>query len=281
MTNWASKIWIILSLITFTLYADCQSFPKFIQKIKSYQNKVKVIRQENPKQFTIDSATFNLNAYFGLFGKLEIAPNRNLEYVYCYYGNYGVPTLYAKHDSVNIENYIEQKLDRFYKQIGTDKSEIDEEVNDFRRDELLCGFAIDSLNKACSNIIPADCKTGYLQYLYFYLFGENFALFWHSNYWKGNVIFSKNEMQRLFDIYMTNEEFTVTDDESKILKNLLKKRFKPKIKKTKGVYYITWYEHYLHRGIFKCTYQINRHPPYIITRIHDEEIVSPQYGIMY
>jgi hypothetical protein len=281
MSNWTSKILIILTLITFTLYSDCQSFPTFIQKIKSYQNQVKVIRQENPEGFTTDSATFNLATYFGLFDKLEVAPNRNLEYVFCYYSTYGIPSLYVKHDSVNIENHIEQKLDRFYKTFGTHKSEIKEEVNDFRRYELLCSFARDSMNKACNNIIPADSKTGYLQYLYFYLFGENFALFWHSNYWKGNVIFSKNEMQRLYDIYMTNEDYTVTDDEYKILKGLLKKRFKPKIKKTKDMYHYTWYEHYLHRGIFKSTYQINRHPPFIITRIHDEEIVSPQYGIMY
>lgn len=113
------------------------------------------------------------------------------------------------------------------------------------------------------------------------MFGENFALFWHSNINQGNVIFSKDEMKRLFDLYMSNDYYFVDVDEYKLLRELLETNFDAVIKQTNEHYTITWYEYFLHRGLFKRTYLITRHAPFTITKMEDEKIVAPQYGVIY
>ena len=191
-----------------------------------------------------------------MFDKLELKPNLKLYCTYCDFGTYGQPALYVRHDSLIIEDFIEQHLNNFYKSTRYDKSDIPKDVNDFRRDEILFGFAEDSVNKAKNNIIPNDSKFGYLQCLYFHLFGENFALKWHSNYTKGNVIFSRKEMERLYNFYNTSSDFTIEKDDLKKIKKLLTKRFEPVMKMTGKSCEITWYESFLHLGFYKRTYKI-------------------------
>lgn len=281
MTNLMSKIMTLLALVTFTHHANCQSFSSFVESINNYQNQVKLKIQHKPKHNIIDSTTFNLSYYFGMFDKLEIKSNYKLDYVYCDFGNYGQPVFYVKHNSVNLENHLEEHVKDDFIKTGWNKLVRNKEAIDFRRDQMLFYFAKDSINNARNNIIPDDSEEGCLQYLYFYVFGENFLLFWHSNYNNGDVISSKKEMQRLFDFYMTNEDYTFENDERKILEDLQEKSFEPIIEKTKDNYIISWYENYLHFGIYKSTYKIERQPPFKITKINDEKIVSPQYGVIY
>ncbi len=281
MINTIRKISIFILLLTFNYEASCQSYFAFIEKIKSYQDQVMLKAEQPPKHFSIDTTTFNLSTYFGLFDKLELKPNLKLYCTYCDFGTYGQPALYVRYDSLIIEDFIEQHLDNFYKSTGYDKSDIPKDVNDFRRDEILFGFAEDSVNKAKNNIIPDDSKFGYLQFLYFHLFGENFALKWHSNYTKGNVIFSGKEMERLYNFYNTSGDLTVEKGDLKKLKRLLTKRFGPVVKMTDKSCTISWYESFLHLGFYKRTYKIERQAPYKIEKTKDLKIASPKIGLVY
>jgi hypothetical protein len=280
-TNMTSKIFISILIVICNYSAYCQSNSTFIKRVKSYRDHVKLKRQNRSKDFLIDTSTFNLSTYFGMFDKLVINPNKKLYYAFCDYGTYGQPALYVKHDSLIMENYIEQYLDKIYGEIGMHKTKIKEEINDFRRNEILFGFAEDPMNKARNNITPDDSKIGYLQYLYFYLFGENFALKWHSNYGKGNVIFSKEEMKRLYDYYKTTDDFTFEEKDLEEVKKLLSKKFKPKIKLTNKNCTISWYENYLHDGFYKMTYDIERQAPFRVEKKEEIKIASPKYGLVY
>jgi hypothetical protein len=273
-----------MTLVIFLISYNCvfsQSSSIFIKNVKTYQDLVKIKRHERPKKDVIDTTTFDLGIYFGMFDKLHIKPNYKLHYLFIDDFTSGFPVIYVKHDTLILVSYVEQYLDNYYARVGVDRTKITEETNEFRRVEILYGFAHDTINKAKNNIIPDDSKMGYLQYLYFNLFGDNFALKWHANYWRGNVIFSKDEMKRYFDFYTTNDDYKIDGPELEILNNLLDETFEPVITRNNSYYEITWHEWFLFRGIFKRTYTIKRYPPFNISKITDEEIVSPCYNIIY
>ena len=119
-----SKILIFILLLTINYDANCQSYFAFIEKIKSYQDQVVLKAEQPPKHFSIDTTTFHLSTYFGLFDKLELKPNLKLYCTYCDFGTYGQPALYVRHDSLIIEDFIEQHLNNFYKSTRYDKSDI-------------------------------------------------------------------------------------------------------------------------------------------------------------
>ncbi|MGF7140708.1 hypothetical protein [Roseimarinus sediminis] len=284
MKNELGTIGLLLLLLSLTPYANGQSFQGFIESVTSYQDQVKLKKtgQKQARRFIIDSTTFELSTYLGMFDQLTLAPERKAEYVFCSYETYGFPACYVIHDSVNFDEHIEQGLNDFCKRFfKRDTSMVNEAVKKHYREEIRFAFAEDSINKLCNALLPDDSKAGFVQYLYFHLFGENFALFWHSNINQGNVIFSKDEMKRLFNLYMSNEDYFVDIDEYKLLRDLLETNFDAVIKQTNEHYTITWYEQYLHQGIFKRTYLIERHAPFTITKMEDEKIVAPQYGVIY
>uniref|UniRef100_UPI003216CD41 hypothetical protein n=1 Tax=uncultured Draconibacterium sp. TaxID=1573823 RepID=UPI003216CD41 len=270
--------WIpVFFFLFFATGAIAQSNVDFLEKVQKYQDAVKLDRTgEFPD--LIDTSTFNTDDYFYFFNKLSLPTGSKLQYVFYDDKLGGCPILYLKNDSIKIENYLERKLGEYVKRYNLDKSKITQEFIDFKKYEILCGFASLPSKSARNNLTPKDSKKGYLQFLFFYQFGELFALKWHSNYGQKSVIFSKDEMKRRYDYYRGTDSFTCDMEK---FENLLKLNPKPKIKMKKGICLITWYEIATHHGIYKRSYEISRLSPHSVVKTEDVEILKINTEFIY
>lgn len=247
----------------------------FIKKVQMVQDSVKLIRTDKFPDL-IDTSTFNIDNYFQFFDKLSLPTGSKIQYIFCDNKLGGYPILYVKNDSVKIENYLEKKLGEYVKKYNLDKSNVTQEFIDFKKYEYLCGFA--SIHNARKYVIPEDNETGYLQFLFFNEFGEQFALKWHTNYDQKSVIFSKDEIKRLYNYFLETDLFSC--DIGKFEK-LFKINPKPKIQMKKKMCKITWYEIATHHGIYKCTYEISRSIPHTIEKKEDIEILKINAEFIY
>jgi len=247
----------------------------FLEKIQAYQDSVKLIMTgEFPDQ--IDTSTFNINNYFRFFDNLSLPTDSKLQYIFCDDKLSGNPILFVKKDSIKMENYWKRKFGEYIKQYNLDKNNINQEFINSMKNEILCRFA--ATFNARKFIIPEDSEVGYLQFLFFNQFGEQFALKWHSNYGQKSVIFSKSEMGRHFNYYSGTDLFSCDLEK---FKTLLRINPKPKIKMKKDNCLITWYEIATHSGIYKRTYEIKRSTPYSIEKIEDIKILKINREFIY
>lgn len=247
----------------------------FIGKVQIYQDSIRLIKQEECPDL-IDTLTFDIDFYFKLFDKLSLPTDSKIRYIFIDEKTGGAPILYIIKDSINLENYMEMEFEEYVRRHQLDKSEITQEFIDFKKYEILCGFA--SVNNARKFVIPEDNESGYLQFLFFYHFGEDFALKWHANYGKKSVIFSNDEIKRLYNYYLETDLFYC--DLTKFEK-LLKLNPTPIIIMKENSCIVTWYEIYTHHGIYKRTYEISRYSPYKIDKKEDIEILKINANFIY
>lgn len=248
---------------------------EFIEKVQKYQDSVKLKRTgEFPD--LIDTSTFNINKYLNYFDKLNLPTGSKC---YCVFEDsklHGSPILYLKNDSLDIGNYIERKFEEYIKRHNIGKSKITREFIDFQKHGILCGFAL--IYNANKYIIPEDNEAGYLQFLFFKQFGDQFALKWHSYYGQKSIIFSNSEMERLFNYYSTTDLFSCAIEN---FESLLEINPEPIIELRKDKCVITWYEIRTHFGIHKMTYEISRFTPYTIEKKEDIKILDINMEFIY
>ena len=201
----------------FVLDAVAQKNIDFIEKVQNYQDSVKLIRTgEFPD--LIDTITFDIDIYFKFFDKLSLPPDSKIQCIFCDEQLGGSPILYIKKDSIKMEYYLERKIGEYIKKHNLDESKMTKEFIDSKKYEYLCGFA--STSDAKKYIIPEDNETGYLQFLFFNQFGEQFALKWHANYGQKSVIVSNDEIKRLYNYYMGTDLFSCDMEKFEKLLNL-------------------------------------------------------------
>ena len=268
----------VLLILFFSFFTTCvisQDNIDFLKKVKTYQDSVKIKR---PKQFPnlIDTSTFSISKYLQIFDKLNFPPDLECHYIFIDEETAGGPALYVDKDSLEMESYLERKFREFIKQNNIAKNKITQEFIDLKKYDILCGFA--SSNNARKYILPNDNETGYLQYLFFNQFGEYFALKWHANHGQKSVIFSNDEMNRLYNYYLGTDLFTC---DMRQFEKLLNLNPSPIIKMKKNSCLITWYEIATHRGIYKRSYEISRSAPYAIEKKEDIEILKINTEFIY
>jgi hypothetical protein len=269
-----------------------QIYCDFITKVQSYQDSVKLIERKNDevKPVEVDPTSFDTNTYMKLFNKLSLPTGLECHLYSNYNRDSGTPSLYVRAKTFNEKEYINRKLVQY--SIFID-SFISNKIHEFKKDNLseekvshmikyleyqkkclnrdnaIAGFAMDSLNKACNNLIPEDSKAGYLQYLFFHQFGEQFALFWHANYGNKSLICSKKDIEYFLDYYC-RQSADYDCEENKIVE-LLNLDLSPIIEMSSKECLITWYEIETHNGIYKRCYRIERHSPFRIGNVADEK----------
>jgi len=252
-----------------------QNAVNFIERVQNYQKAVK-IKQTGKFPDSIDTTTFNLNKYLQYFDKLIFPDGLRCHYIFADDREGGSPILYFKNDSLEIDSYIEKKFQDSVDKNNVAKGLITKEFVDVRKYQILCGFA--EMNNARNFLKPEDTEIGYLQYLFFNQFGEQFALKWHSNYGQKSIIFSENEMKRLFIFYSNTNDFSCKIED---FKKLLEINLTPVIEFGNDKCIIKWYEIRTHSGIHKLTYEISRVSPYLITTKEDVELLKINAEFFY
>lgn len=132
--------------------------------------------------------------------------------------------------------------------------------------------------EAKNHIVPNDSEIGSLQYLFFSEMGEQFALYWHSNYFEKYIICSSDRLLDVIDELSKSENFATAPTELMKLKNISPKIV---IDTNKKYYTITWVEYRTHSGIFKCSYKIKRNKPYIIKLISEKRLLKINLNFVY
>ena len=270
----------VIMVLLFSFFATSvisQNNIDFLRTVKAYQDSVKLVAPwQTPN--VIDTTTFNINTYLRIFNKLKLPAGLKCQYAYENNGTSGNPILYVVKDSFDLESYLEKETREYFKQINFDITKITpEETKLFKRVHSLYGFAYQ--NSVKKFILPEDSEAGYLQYLYFNQFGEEFALKWHSYAGQKSVIFSTDELKRLYNSYLKRTDSFSYDKEK--FKGLLNLNTSPIIEMKKSSCLITWYEIIIHAGIYKKTYEISRSAPYTVEQKENIKILEINADFIY
>jgi len=256
------KMW-MFAVIIISLYpslAKSQTIENFINKVQAYQDGVKLITKGDST--FIDDKTFNLKAYMQMFDKIKLEQG----YEYDYYAE-GRPYIYVKKSSFNLDSYFEQLADDngIYNKV--------KRSNAIRRSKL--EFVAKSENRAFNHVIPENSEEGYIQYLFFYEFGEQFGIIGHEAYNEKSVVPNLESKYVIYDKNLESPNSQSNKNKEidqlnimvpKIWVDLSQKNCK-----------ISWYENELCRGTFLKTYTIGCTAPYVISKISDKCIMSSSF----
>jgi len=265
----------ILFLLFFVNGIVAQNSFGFIEKVQKYQDSVKLIRNRQSPDM-IDTSTFNINKYLQYFDKLSFPRGFKCHYIFWDGGMGGYPILYLKMDSFKMDHYVKKKTKEFIKQQNIKEKKITPRLIEFYKNHIISEFAKN--NNACKNVIPEDNEEGYLQYLFFNLFGNQFVLKWHSNYGKASIIFSEIEMKRLYNYYLKTDDYKCNIEQ---FAKLLEINPVPIVEMKNDKCVITWIEIRTHFGIHRVKYEISRSSPYTIEKKEDIELLKIDADFVY
>ena len=167
-------------------YPNDSAFTEFIDGLSS-------VRQHINKEYSASENEYFCNVdfkeYFKIFDKLHVAPNWKLESYYYAPGGGGRPVFIAfeKNDIVG---------DRIYHMLHDSVRTVNPTPvlsNDLAEEIFKYNGSINYLN----SIEIADNPMGYFQFVVFALIGDNYCLFWHSNYSELEIITSKEQLLKL------------------------------------------------------------------------------------
>jgi len=250
---------IIISL--FPIVIKSQDYCGFIQEIQEYQDSVKL--RNSGDLNIIDSTTFNILEYLSFFNEIEIEEGIKIGVYFLDNFYDGNPYIYALRSK---EKLIDKNKRALYKFLNQPES------------------------RAKNHIKPNDSEIGFLQYLFFYEMGEQFALKWHSNYNEKYIICSKkklrnviNEFKKYNQPYSNKKEMEVPLFGGDTIQIKKLEKINPAIQLEVGNEHctISWIENRTHKGIYRCIYKIQREAPHEIEMVSEEELLDISIGFIY
>ena len=275
------KAKILFFIVLFLKFAilKSQTNVDFIKKIQNYKEAVKITASGLMFNDSIDTSTFNIKAYMEMYPAIKIK-EKGYIFDYYYYDNWSdaKPHIYVKSKNFNLINHINKNADEIKLKGG--------ERDDFIRRSIYW-FLKDSCNKANQNVFPEDTEAGYFQYLYFYEFGEQFALKWHASYKKKKVITAKQELEEILNQYaeqlqqvdtigiereMSGSSISFCDTTA--LQHFLLSDSVISVQFNVDHVIVKWLELEEWRGLFERTYKIMRTKPYRIELIKEKHLVG-------
>ncbi|MEZ5071274.1 MAG: hypothetical protein R2751_09955 [Bacteroidales bacterium] len=224
-----------------------QSFCSFIETVSRYQDSVRLDCREG--KCRIDSATFSLDVYLSFFDKLGLPEGKRCDCIYVDRSADGFPILFLER--------------RNFKNPGP-------------------GRDIHSLMKprrrARENITPEDSLEGYLQYLFFYVMGEQFALYWHANYLDKHVVCSEEGVGALLAFLRDNDLFVCSSTDMQMIENVDPT---PVLWMNGRSCTITWIEVETHHGVFRRSYEVSRNHPFAVELKTEIQIAAIDTMFLY
>jgi len=248
-TDTMTKLIYTTLFLSISLIVKSQNYCDFIMNVQNYQDSVKL--KHVGEYEIIDSATFDINTFLTFFNNIEFEKNYRISV--CFFDDFlnGNPYIYAIKNDQELKDKNKKSM-----------------YNYLNKPEL----------RAKNHIVPKDSKKGFLQYLFFYEFGEQFALKWHSYYNEKRIICSSDKLDSVINDLETSEMFSA--DSLGLIKL---KEVSPEIaiESNDKYYIISWLENRTHSGIFKCTYQISKKRPNKIDRIKEEKLLDIYMNFIY
>ena len=257
-----------------------------IEKIQDYKKEVKIISSNLMFNDSIDTSTFSIKTYMGLYPSLKIR-KKNYVFDYYYFDDFldGKPYIYVRNKRFDLIKDVNKKAD--------ERKLKGEERTDFILRSLHY-FLNDPINRANKNVIPEDTEKGYVHYLYFCEFGELFALKWHAGYKKKQVICSKKEIEGILKGYAERQIYADTINNANdflledishcdtvALQNLLLLDSIISVQFNEDNVIVKWIELKEWSGIFEMSYKIMRTSPYHIELINEKRLAEIQKGYVY
>ena len=243
----------------------------FVKKVQDYQSSVRL--QNQFKTVVLDSTTFNLDNYLGMFNKLQLDSSKICNVYYDYLLLEGKPIIYVTSKSFNLTEYIE----RITQKRLNEKSPVPyliimgkHNYEDVKQ-ENMARFAKDERARAFNNLIPENSEEGFFQLLFFHIMGEQFALIGHANMDHRIVLCTKQDLKSVIENYSSNKFRNIKQRQ---LKELIKTDPTPIIKLDESFCSITWYELETYYGLFQKTYIIERNFPFRVRETKKNQIFT-------
>lgn len=255
------KIIFTALILTTSLIANSQNYCDFIQNVQNYQGSVKL--KHSGGYDVINQERFDVNSYLSLFDDVMVENEYKIDV--CFFDNFfdGKPYLYALKNNQGLSDENRKSLYEFLNKADT---------------------------RAKSHIVPKDSESGFLQYLFFFEMGEQFALKWHAMYNEKYIICSKKKLDEVVNKINKYNQTQKEENESEIPAydvdiQLLEKfsQINPavEIELTSEFCSITWIENRTHSGIYRCKYKIQRQFPYGVEKISEERLLEIKIGFIY
>ncbi len=277
-----NKLLSILSCLCFSFIIPDQVYAQtncdFVKKVQDYQGSVKLQNQSNT--IVLDSTTFNLDTYLGMFNKLKLDTDKICKVYYDYFPLFGKPIIYTTSKSFNLTEYIERITQkRLDEKSPVPYLKIKEKLNyEDVKQYNMARFAKNEKGRAVNNLIPENTEEGFFQFLLFYVIGEQFALIGHSNLDQKIVLCTRQDFNAEIEKY-SNKKLGILN--RKQLKVLLNTDPTPIIKINESICSITWYELETYHGLFQKTYIIERNSPFRVQETKKNQIFAITQDIEY
>ena len=273
----------------------------FVERWDNYRRHIKV-DSDNEKKW-LDEKTFNIQDYMALFPALSVEPGREIRCLYFYNALDGSPCLYAaetgkayerglkRHEHVRsrmtrkdkewISNLLDsagatgkEKKEFIRQSKKTPSAEPIDFANKSPQEKALMRYAADSLNAASRHVVPEDSWMGYLQYLMFCEFGENFGLFGHRSYNYRLPVCTRARMEELVEENKEKDYINGKQYNEAQMEAALEEDFMPRIELLPDKCVISLHVFGVGTGLYKCTYEVSRKAPHAITLVHERGIVT-------
>ena len=251
-----------------------QSPCDFINNVQEYQKKIKLKLRSG--QTVLDSSTFDIVTYINLYDRLKIDSGKLCNIYYRPEILEGEPIVYVIPDTLNVSIYLKEKKQKIIRERPLLLETIQDTTGLY---ESLCyRFFNNPKIRALNNITPENTESGLVQFLFFYVMGEQFALIGHSNYDQKKILCNQDNIKKTIKIYTDNQMFKVT---KKKLNSIEKLNPTPIITSDNLTCKITWYELWTHSGLYRRSYEIERKPPYKIKLLKSDEIFNIDLSFNY
>jgi hypothetical protein len=224
-----------------------------------------------------------------MFDKINIAPGFKSFLHYDDYFLGGSPIIYVIPENYNlmdtIKKRVERKIEKKYLRSSLGLVYLDpstpkpDTVGNYENQMLLYyHYLHDSTNRVSNYMIPENSDEGFLQYLFFSIMGEQFALSWHDNYREKKIICSAEGINDIIKNYKRSGAFEVDKKKLESSKEIDARII---ISSTDKKYFLTWYELETHKGFYRRTYEIDRDPPYKIRLQENYQIFEIRLNFVY
>ncbi len=250
----------------------------FVKKVQDYQGSVKL--RNKSKTIVLDSTTFNLDNYLGMFNKLKLDSDKICKVYYDYNLFFGKPIIYVTSKSFNLTEYIERITQRRLNAKPPIPYLTNKEILNYEdvKQDNMARFAQNEKVRAFNNLIPENSEEGFFQFLFFYVVGEQFALIGHSNMDQKIVLCTKQDFNAEIERYSNKKLGILNRKQSKVL---LITDPTPIIKLNESICSITWYELETYHGLFQKTYIIERNSPFRVQETKKNQIFAITPDIEY
>lgn len=246
-------------------YTSDSSYTEFIEGLTHLHNQIELENDSISNEF---ECLIEFNRYFKVFDRLSIAQNWTLESHYRHFGDAGRPLLLAFEQGSKLGDSIRFELSRSF------EGEEYQGISDYNVSLKLFEYQ-DSVNYL-DPIQIDDSKMGYFQYVTFALIGDNYCLFWHSNYGEMSIITSKEQLVELTELE-DNFYYKFSAEDKK---NILKLDPEPVIELNEQDALVTVVTLSPWAGFVERTVKISKTWPHEIEQLSADTIMEYDCGIL-